>query len=126
MDHDLSSQETAVIATFSSRRDAEIAQEYLKDEGISAFFSADDAGGMHPELQRSQGVDLLVLDGAAERAHALLEEADLLEGSREEFDDSDPDDPISTATPWSAVRAALYILTAAGAIMLARQLFFQG
>lgn len=124
MDQDLSSQETAVIATFSSRRDAEIAREYLIDEGISAFFSADDAGGMHPELQRSQGVDLLVLDAAAERAVALLEEADLLEGSWEDMDESDPDDPVAQATPWSAVRFVFYLLAAVGAIALARLLLF--
>ena len=124
MDQDLDFQETAVIATYSSRRDAEIAREYLEDEGISAFFSADDAGGMHPELQRSQGVDLLVLDAAAERAVALLEEADLLEGSWQDMDESNLDDPVAQATPWSAVRAVFYLLAAVGAIMLARALYF--
>lgn len=124
MNQDLSTQETAVIATYSTRRDAEIAREYLNEEGISAFFSADDAGGMHPELQRSQGVDLLALDGVVERARELLDEADLLEGSREDMNEWDPDDPVSTATPWSAVRAVLYLIAAVLAIMLGRTLLF--
>lgn len=124
MDQDLDFQETAVIATFSSRRDAEIAREYLKDEGISAFFSADDAGGMHPMMQRSQGVDLLALGDVVEQARELLDEVDLLQGSREDMDESDPDDPVAQATPWSAIRAVLYILVAVGAIMLARAFLF--
>ncbi|MEQ9103441.1 MAG: hypothetical protein RIE53_01950 [Rhodothermales bacterium] len=120
MNQDLSTQETAVIATFSSRHDAEIAREYLLDEGIASFFSADDAGGMHPMMQRSQGVDLLALDDVVERARELLDEADLLEGSREDMNEWDPDDPVATATPWSAARFVLLLLGVVAAIMLVR------
>jgi hypothetical protein len=120
----MSSQETTVIATFSSRRDAEIAHEFLSEEGISAFVSADDAGGMHPELQRSQGVHLLVMDGAADRALALLEEADLLTGSWEDVDAASQEDPLPEGTSWGAAWAILYVLGAALAVLLIRSLFF--
>jgi hypothetical protein len=55
-------ERTTVIATYSSRRDAEIARDRLEDERIESFVAADDAGGMHPQLQQTQGVDLVVLD----------------------------------------------------------------
>lgn len=73
-----SSEESTVIATYSTRRDAEVAKDYLDSAGIQAFVTADDAGGMHPELQRSQGVKLSVLGSAAREAHGVLEEAGLL------------------------------------------------
>jgi len=50
-----SSEERTVFAVYSTRRAAEVAQEHLKDEDIEAFVQSDDAGGMHPQLQRPHG-----------------------------------------------------------------------
>ena len=69
----LASEPTTVAATYSTRRDAEVAQSRLRDEGIESFISADDAGGMHPQLQQTQGVKLVVLQHAAAEAHAVLD-----------------------------------------------------
>lgn len=73
-------QKTTVIATFSHRHDAEIASDRLQRADIRSFISADDAGGMHPHLQQTHGVKLLVLDRSARKARSILEVEDLLSG----------------------------------------------
>ena len=78
MQDQLASDKTVVVATFTSRMDAEVAREYLNDLNIEAFVSADDAGGMHPQLQQVHGVKLVVLDSSAETAFAHLQQAQLL------------------------------------------------
>lgn len=80
------SDETTILATYTTRRDADMARDYLEEEGIRTFVRADDAGGMHPQLQRPHGVELVGMSGSAERAHGLLEDAGLLprEGERAE------------------------------------------
>jgi hypothetical protein len=78
MTEDLSAEATTIIATYSSRRDAEMAQDHLDGEGLRAFIRADDAGGMHPQLQQSHGVKLVVLQRAAPDAYDLLDDAGLL------------------------------------------------
>lgn len=83
------SDETTIIATFSTRRNAEVAREYLADSGIETFVRADDAGGMHPELQRSQGVELVGMTGSATEARTALDEAGLLP----EFEPRSPRSP---------------------------------
>lgn len=72
------SEETTILATYTARRDAEIARDYLDDAGIRAFVRADDAGGMHPQLQRAHGVKLVGMRGVAPRAREVLAEAHLL------------------------------------------------
>jgi len=72
------SDETTTLATYTTRRDAEMAREYLDDAGIRTFVRADDAGGMHPQLQRPHGVQLVGMSRTASRARSLLEEAGLL------------------------------------------------
>lgn len=74
----LSSEETAVVEIYSTRRDATIALEYLNDEGLDAFISADDAGGLHPQLQQTHGVKLLMLATDAAKAREKLRMAHLL------------------------------------------------
>ena len=74
----LSTEETTIVEVYSSRRDAEIALEYLKDEGMDAFISADDAGGLHPQLQQTHGVKLLMLASEATKAREKLGGARLL------------------------------------------------
>ena len=74
----LDAEESAVVAIYPSRHLASISQEFLQDNGIETIISADDAGGMHPQLQYTQGVKLLALSSLAYKAHNLLEEAGLL------------------------------------------------
>lgn len=110
---DLSSQQTTVIASYGARRDAEIARDYLDEAGIQAFIRADDAGGMHPELQWSQGVHLVALGSVARSAHEALQGADLLPHSQE---DALEGDPVVEATAWSGIRALLGVFAVLAAI----------
>jgi hypothetical protein len=91
MSNGRSSEETTVFAIYSTRRNAEMAQEYLRDKNIEAVVQSDDAGGMHPQMQRPHGVKLVGMSSAAQDAYEALNEADLLpqpveegEGEREE------------------------------------------
>ena len=77
MSNGRSSEETTVFAIYSTRRDAEIARDCLGEAGIRSFVSADDAGGMHPQLQRPHGVKLVGMQSAARDAHEVLEGAGL-------------------------------------------------
>lgn len=67
-----------MFAIYSTRRDAEVAREYLQRENIEAFVQADDAGGMHPQMQRPHGVKLVGMSSAAQDAYEVLDEAGLL------------------------------------------------
>lgn len=78
MTHAPDAEETTVFATYSARRHAEMARDYLADADIQAFVSSDDAGGMHPQMQRPHGVKLVGMRDAAQRARSLLNNADLL------------------------------------------------
>lgn len=60
------------IRTFSSEMDASMAQQILEQSDISSFVSADDAGGMEPQLQLSRGVRLMVNRADAGRAQEIL------------------------------------------------------
>ena len=68
------------IKTFANRAEAGMAKSMLEANGIKASVSADDAGGMRPELGfTSGGVKLLVLednvDSAVEFLNGLTGEA---------------------------------------------------
>lgn len=78
MSNGQSSEETTVFAIYTTRRDAKVAEEYLKEMNIEAFVQADDAGGMHPQMQRPHGVKLVGMSSAAQDAYQALSEADLL------------------------------------------------
>jgi hypothetical protein len=78
MTPDRSDDETTVFAIYSTRRDAEVAKEYLRDANIETFVQADDAGGMHPQMQRPHGVKLVGMRSAAQDAYEALADADLL------------------------------------------------
>jgi VIT1/CCC1 family predicted Fe2+/Mn2+ transporter len=60
------------VKTFPTRPEAELAKGILEAGGIRAVVTADDAGGMRPELAFSRGVRLLVEVGDATRARELL------------------------------------------------------
>ena len=66
------SNEVVVLKTFNNEIEAAMAQQVLQEAGMTAFVSKDDAGGMEPQLQRTNGVRLIVIRADAERAHKLL------------------------------------------------------
>lgn len=56
------------VAVVGSRVEAELIVGMLRNHGIKATASADDAGGWEPQLQLGTGVQILV--SAADSAHA--------------------------------------------------------
>jgi len=66
------SDEVVVLKTFNNEIEAGMAQQVLQEAGMTAFVSKDDAGGMEPQLQRTNGVRLVVNGADAKRAHKLL------------------------------------------------------
>lgn len=62
-----------VLKTFPSQIQAEIVRQRLAANGIEAFISDDDNGGMLPSLQATQGVKLEVLESDAKKAEKVLE-----------------------------------------------------
>lgn len=64
--------ETAVIRTFRSRLEAEMAQALLEDHGIGSEISADDLGGQVPGMLPAR---LAVLASNRERAEQILDDA---------------------------------------------------
>jgi hypothetical protein len=69
----MKSQEDLVSVTrFGSEPEAELARIKLQSEGIDAFVSKDDCGGMEPYLQFSSGVRLLVPKSRVRAARKLL------------------------------------------------------
>ena len=66
------SKETVVLTMFATELDALMARDVLKDEGVAAFVLKDDAGGVNPRLQRTNGVRLMVDAADTERAHRIL------------------------------------------------------
>jgi hypothetical protein len=66
-------EETVVLNVFVTEIDASMAQDILQDDGIKAYVFKDDAGGMEPHLQRTNGVRLVVKRVDADRARKILE-----------------------------------------------------
>jgi putative signal transducing protein len=66
------SDEVVVLKTFNNEIEAGMAQQVLQEAGLTAFVSKDDAGGMEPQLQRTNGVRLIVTRADAQRAYKLL------------------------------------------------------
>ena len=66
------SDEVVVLKTFNNEIEACMAQQVLQEAGMQAFVFKDDAGGMEPQLQRTNGVRLIVNGVDAHRAHKLL------------------------------------------------------
>ena len=66
-------EETIVLNVFVTEIDAIMAQDILQDDGIKAYVFKDDAGGMEPHLQRTNGVRLVVKRVDADRARKILE-----------------------------------------------------
>ena len=66
-------EETIILKVFVTEMDANMAQDILQDDGIKAYVFTDDAGGMEPHLQRTNGVRLVVKRVDADRARKILE-----------------------------------------------------
>ena len=60
-----------VVATYTTRSDAELAQTALTAAGIRSEIAADDAGGAYP-FDLAGGVRLLVEEADAEDARSVL------------------------------------------------------
>ena len=67
------SDELVVLKTFNNEIEAGMAQQMLQEAGMTAFVYKDDAGGMEPHLQRTNGVRLVVNRIDAGRALKLLQ-----------------------------------------------------
>ncbi|HUA38225.1 MAG TPA: hypothetical protein VMA35_07465 [Candidatus Sulfopaludibacter sp.] len=63
---------TVVIRTFNSHEAAQLAASNLEAHGIKCWITADDGGGMYPNLTVAGGVRLSVAVSDAEAADALL------------------------------------------------------
>lgn len=66
------SEEVVVLKTFNNEIEAGMAQQVLHEAGVPAFVFKDDAGGMEPQLQRTNGVRLVVNRADAPHAHKML------------------------------------------------------
>jgi hypothetical protein len=60
------------VAAFMNEMEAEVAQATLAAAGIHSLLKCDDAGGMMPNFQQSEGVKLLVEEHDVEEAKVLL------------------------------------------------------
>ena len=81
-----SSENTAVVATYPARHYAEIAKDFLIDQGIDSFVTGDD---VHVPLQLTEGVRVFVMESRATEAYEALEGAGLLPDSIMEDPQSD-------------------------------------
>jgi Putative prokaryotic signal transducing protein len=66
------SEELVVLKTFNNEIEAGMAQQVLQEAGVTAFVFKDDAGGMEPQLQRTNGVRLVVNRADAQHARKML------------------------------------------------------
>ncbi len=56
-----------------SEMEAQVLVTHLSDENIEAIIDKDDAGGMHPHLQATIGVFILVKEEDLEKAKAIID-----------------------------------------------------
>jgi hypothetical protein len=61
------------LVEFDNELEAKVACEQLKSAGIKAIVLKDDAGGMLPSLQETEGVSVCVLPEDMKRAKAILQ-----------------------------------------------------
>ena len=64
------------IARFFTIMEGEIACARLRTEGVKAYLKTDNAGGIHPELNFTRGVRLMVLAADESRARELVEQTE--------------------------------------------------
>lgn len=68
------------VARFFNIMEGEVVCARLRAAGIKAYLKTDNAGGIHPELNFTRGVRLMVLADDETRARHLVESADRLDG----------------------------------------------
>jgi hypothetical protein len=61
---------------YARQYDQALAQQVLEDAGIKSFIFKDDAGGMEPQLQLTNGVRLVVSRADAESAYQIIQTFD--------------------------------------------------
>lgn len=81
-----------MIAEYSSELDAEMARSQLEAAEIEAWILKDDAGGMQPQLQMSQGVRLFVDEKDVEEALGILDWVDEIGDYDEEEEDKEDEE----------------------------------
>ena len=122
----LDAEHTSLIATFPTRRHAEQAKERLDDHGIRAMVTADDAGGVHLDLQHVHGVHLRVLENDVHAACTILDDTHLLP-KREARPGVDGDDAslVFSKTRWAGAtsRAALILFVLVTVVIVAGLVF---
>ncbi len=67
------SEEIVEIARFFNIIEGEVACARLRALDIKAYLKTDNAGGIHPELNFTRGVRLMVLAGDERRARDAIE-----------------------------------------------------
>ncbi|MFO8061551.1 MAG: DUF2007 domain-containing protein [bacterium] len=72
----------AVLRIYNEKSEAEIVKGLMESEGIECNIVTDDAGGIYPQFDLTQGVALVVVREDMERAKKLLASFD-----KEEADD---------------------------------------
>ena len=66
------SEEVVVLKTFNNEIEAGMAQQVLQEAGVTSFVFKDDAGGMEPQLQQTNGVRLVVNRADVQHAREML------------------------------------------------------
>lgn len=64
-----------LVATYNNEIEARLAQATLAAAEIESFLKFEDAGGMFPVLEQSEGVHLLVDSARADEAQTVLSQA---------------------------------------------------
>jgi hypothetical protein len=67
-------EKKTVVAEFENELEAEIAKGHLESAGIEVSLVKDEAGGMFPSLQQTEGVRLLVDEKKEGKAREILAE----------------------------------------------------
>ena len=61
------------LKTVYSEMEAQVLTTHLKDENIENLIEKDDVGGLHPHLQATKGVDILVREVDFDKAKKIIE-----------------------------------------------------
>ncbi|MDY6787461.1 MAG: DUF2007 domain-containing protein [candidate division WOR-3 bacterium] len=62
----------SVLSIYNEKSEAEIVRGLMESEGIDCHIVTDDAGGIYPQFDLTQGVALVVVREDLERAKELL------------------------------------------------------
>jgi len=69
-------KEYKIVGSYNNIIEAKMAQGHLESVGIPSKIMNDDAGGMEPQLQYTQGVYLLVRESDYQEASGILSDID--------------------------------------------------